>query len=57
MNTKEQILEKIKQVDEKLSILRESWADSKPEKRISWMIKINQVLDERLELMKMRNAI
>jgi hypothetical protein len=55
MNTKEQILEKIKQVDEKLSILRESWADSKPEKRASWMIKINQVLDERIELMKLRD--
>jgi hypothetical protein len=57
MNTKDQILAQIKQVDEKLSILKESWADSKPEKRTSWMIKINQVLDERLELMKMRDAI
>jgi hypothetical protein len=45
----------IKKVDEKLSILRESWLDSKPEKKPTWMSKINAALDERLKLMKIRD--
>jgi hypothetical protein len=44
----------IKQVDEKLSILRESWMDAAQEKKPSWMSKINKALDERLVLMKDR---
>jgi hypothetical protein len=44
----------IEQVDEKLSILRESWLDSAQEKKASWMSKINKALDERLVLMKER---
>ena len=44
----------IEQVDEKLSILRESWMDAAPEKKASWMTKINKALDERLVLMKNR---
>jgi hypothetical protein len=46
---KEQLL---KQIDEKLSILRESWMDAKPERKAYWMEKINELLDERLTLMK-----
>ena len=49
------ILKQIAQVDEKLAILRESWMDSKPEKKPTWMAKINAALDERSELMNIRN--
>jgi hypothetical protein len=45
-------VKQIAQVDEKLSILRESWMDSKPEKKAVWMAKIDSTLDERLVLMK-----
>lgn len=49
------ISKQIEQVDEKLSILRESWMDSSVEKKARWMNKINYSLDERLGLMKMRD--
>jgi len=42
----------IKQIDEKLSILRESYLDAKPERKQHWMDKINELLDQRLTLMK-----
>lgn len=42
----------IKQIDEKLSILRESYLDAKPERKQHWMDKINELLDQRLALMK-----
>jgi hypothetical protein len=42
----------LKQIDEKLSILRESWLDAKPEKKAYWMEKINELLDERLTISK-----
>ena len=53
MNTEQQ---RIAQVDEKLTILRESWIDSKPEKRSTWMTKIDATLDERSKLMKVRDG-
>jgi len=43
---------KIKQIDEKLSILRESYLDAKPERKQHWMDKINELLDQRLILTK-----
>jgi len=43
----------IKQIDEKLSILRESWMEAKPERKAYWMAKINELLDERLEAMEL----
>ena len=49
-------LQQISQVDEKLTILRESWMDSKPEKKSTWMAKIDAALDERFELMNSRDA-
>lgn len=49
------IQHQITQVDEKLSILRESWMDSKEEKKPAWMAKINAALDERIVLMKQRD--
>jgi len=52
---KNEYIEKIAQVDEKLSILRESWMDSQQEKKPAWMSKINAALDERSKLMKLRD--
>lgn len=49
-------LQQIAQVDEKLTILRESWMDSKPEKKSTWMAKIDAALDERSKLMKIRDG-
>lgn len=49
-------LQQIAQVDEKLKILRESWMDSKPEKKATWMAKIDAALDERSKLMKIRDG-
>lgn len=49
-------IQQIAQVDEKLAILRESWMDSKPEKKSTWMAKIDAALDERLALMKVRDG-
>lgn len=53
--TKKEAKEKIKDIDDKLSILRESWMDSNEAKKDSWMSKINKVLDERLVVMKARD--
>lgn len=50
------ITDQIAQVDEKLTILRESWMDSKPEKKETWMTKIDAALDERSKLMKIRDG-
>ena len=49
-------LQQIAQVDEKLTIRRESWMDSKPEKKSTWMAKIDDALDERSKLMKIRDG-
>ena len=51
------IKQQIAQVDEKLTILRESWMDSALEKKAQWWEKINAALDERSKLMKTRDAI
>lgn len=40
----------ISQVDEKLSILRESWMEAKPENKARWMSRIDTALDERILL-------
>lgn len=55
MDTQDPISQ-IAQIDEKLTILRESWIDSKPEKKPAWMAKIEAALDERSRLMKLRDA-
>jgi hypothetical protein len=46
----------IVEVDNNLSLLRESWLDAVIEKKSRWMGLINQALDERLVLMRMRDA-
>lgn len=53
---KQHTLLQIVQVDEKLTILRESWMDSRPEKKSTWMAKIDAALDERSKLMKIRDG-
>jgi hypothetical protein len=52
MNSQKKNKDKINQIDEKLSILRESWMDAAVEKKNRWMVKINNLLDERLKLTK-----
>ena len=56
------ITNQIAQVDEKLSILRESWMDSKPAKKAAWMAKIDAALaagkvppEQRAQIEDMRN--
>lgn len=51
------ITEQIKQIDEKLSLLRESWQDANPNKKARWMKMINEALDERLVLMEKRDKM
>ncbi len=53
----EEILSSIKKIDEKLSILRESWQDADEKKKDKWMKMINEQLDQRLTLMSIRDKI
>jgi hypothetical protein len=54
-STTEEILESIKSIDDKLSIAREGWNDSPIDKKSKWMDTINQLLDDRCLLMRMRD--
>jgi len=45
----------IQKIDEKLSILRESWQDAGEDKKNKWMKMINEQLDQRLTLMSIRD--
>jgi hypothetical protein len=45
----------IQKIDEKLSILRESWQDASEDKKNKWMKMINEQLDQRLTLMSIRD--
>lgn len=45
----------IRKIDEKLSILRESWQDASEDKKNKWMKMINEELDQRLTLMSIRD--
>jgi|688.fasta_scaffold212011_3 hypothetical protein len=45
----------IRKIDEKLSILRESWQDAGEDKKNKWMKMINEELDQRLTLMSIRD--
>ena len=54
---KQDPIQQIAQVDEKLSIFCESWIDAAPENKSRWIAKINDALDERSRLMKQRDAI
>lgn len=48
-------LSSIQKIDEKLSILRESWQDASEDKKNKWMKMINEQLDQRLILMSIRD--
>ena len=45
----------IRKIDEKLSILRESWQDAGEDKKNKWMKMIDEQLDHRLTLMRIRD--
>ena len=45
----------IRKIDEKLSILRESWQDAGEDKKNKWMKMIDEQLDQRLTLMRIRD--
>jgi hypothetical protein len=48
-------LSSIQKIDEKLSILRESWQDASEDKKNKWMKMIDEQLDHRLTLMRIRD--
>lgn len=45
----------IAELDKTLGMLRDGWMTSKDEHRDAWMKRLNQMLDERLRLMKLRD--
>lgn len=51
----DEVLSSIQKIDEKLSILRESWQDADEKKKDKWMKMINEQLDQRLTLMSIRD--
>jgi hypothetical protein len=53
----DEVLSSIQKIDEKLSILRESWQDADEKKKDKWMKMINEQLDQRLTLMSIRDSI
>lgn len=53
---KEEYQQIIEEYDKTLSMLREEWMSEKDKsKALVWIEKINQFLDERLRLMKLRD--
>jgi len=53
----DEVLSSIQKIDEKLSILRESWQDADEKKKDKWMKMINEQLDQRLTLMSIRDKM
>ena len=53
--TTDDVLSSIKSIDDKLSIAKEGWNDAPVDKKSKWMATINQLLDDRLSLMDMRD--
>ena len=49
------VLASIKSIDDKLSMAKEGWDDASVDKKSKWMVTINQLLDDRLSLMNMRD--
>ena len=49
------VLASIKSIDDKLSMAKEGWDDASVDKKSKWMATINQLLDDRLSLMNMRD--
>jgi hypothetical protein len=53
--TTDDVLASIKSIDDKLSMTKEGWSDAPVDKKSKWMVTINQLLDDRLLLMNMRD--
>ena len=53
--TTEDLLNSIKNIDDKLSTAKEAWQDAPMDKKSKWMDKINALLDDRLDLMTLRD--
>lgn len=53
--TTENVNEAIQAIDNQLSIAREGWIDAPVEKKAKWMHKINALLENRIDLMMLRN--
>lgn len=51
-----EIKSKIKELDQHLGLMRESWIAADPKKKSTWMSVINKALDQRLKLMKLRDG-
>jgi hypothetical protein len=52
----EDIVASIKSIDEKLSMARDGYNDAPVDKKDKWMNTINQLLDDRLSLMQIRDT-
>lgn len=50
------VLTSIKSIDEKLSMAKEGWIDAPVDKKSKWMATIDQILDDRLSLMEIRDV-
>ena len=51
----EENLSSIQKIDEKISFLREYWQDVDEKKKDKWLNMINDQLDQRLQLMSIRD--
>ena len=51
----EENLSSIQKIDEKISFLREYWQDVDEKKKDNWLNMINDQLDQRLQLMSIRD--
>ena len=49
------VLASIKSIDDKLSMAKEGWDDARVNKKSKWMHKINALLDDRIDLMMLRD--
>lgn len=48
-------LEKIAAIDETLKTCTDAWKDASPDKSDKWRVKIDDLLDQRIEQMKQRD--
>ena len=52
----EDVIESIKSIDEKLSIAKEGYSDATANKKAKWEAIMNQLLNDRLSLMELRDT-
>jgi hypothetical protein len=52
----EDVIESIKSIDEKLSIAKEGYNDATANKKAKWESIMNQLLEDRLSLMELRDT-